>query len=232
MSARSKKLVSVGPGISAVIVTPVSLSSLRTASANDWTNAFEALYTAWNEPGIVEAIEEVNRTRPAPRSTISGSTRLARCTVELTLRSMMFEFVAQVGVPGEVAAAPRPALRAIASTGRPVARIAGVELLDAVEGREVHLDGLDLGSPSRRRLGRGLLDAGVLGGDQQVEAVRGELPGQLEPMPLDAPVTTAKFGSVRSWWSLPSSSAPGAASAAASGCLMCGTRVSAASAGR
>ena len=43
MSARSKKLVSVGPGIKEVTVTPVSLSSLRIASAKDCTKAFDAL---------------------------------------------------------------------------------------------------------------------------------------------------------------------------------------------
>ena len=43
MSARSKSFVSVGPGISDVIVTPLSYSSLRSASANDCTNDFEAL---------------------------------------------------------------------------------------------------------------------------------------------------------------------------------------------
>jgi len=43
MSARSKNSVSVGPGISAVMVAPVSLSSLRSASANDCTNDFDAL---------------------------------------------------------------------------------------------------------------------------------------------------------------------------------------------
>jgi hypothetical protein len=47
MSARSKNSVSVGPGISAVTVTPVSLSSLPEASANDCTNDFDALYAAW-----------------------------------------------------------------------------------------------------------------------------------------------------------------------------------------
>lgn len=43
MSARSKNSVSVGPGISEVTVTPLSFSSLRTPSANDCTNDFEAL---------------------------------------------------------------------------------------------------------------------------------------------------------------------------------------------
>jgi len=53
------------PGVEHVraIVTPVSLSSSRSASANDWTNDFDALYTAWNEPGMVEAIDEVKSTR-------------------------------------------------------------------------------------------------------------------------------------------------------------------------
>ena len=43
MSARSKNTVSVGPGIREVTVTPVSLSSCRSASANDCTNDFDAL---------------------------------------------------------------------------------------------------------------------------------------------------------------------------------------------
>jgi hypothetical protein len=43
MSARSKNSVSVGPGISEVIVAPVSFSSARRARANDCTNDFEAL---------------------------------------------------------------------------------------------------------------------------------------------------------------------------------------------
>jgi hypothetical protein len=42
MSARSKNSVSVGPGINAVTVTPVSFSSTRSACAKDWTNALDA----------------------------------------------------------------------------------------------------------------------------------------------------------------------------------------------
>ena len=40
---RSKNSVSVGPGISEVIVTPESFSSSCTASVSDWTKDFEAL---------------------------------------------------------------------------------------------------------------------------------------------------------------------------------------------
>ena len=43
MSARSKNSVSVGPGMSDVTVTPVSSSSLRSASAKDCTKDFDAL---------------------------------------------------------------------------------------------------------------------------------------------------------------------------------------------
>ena len=43
MSARSKNSVSVGPGMSEVTVTPVSLSSSRMASANACVKDFEAL---------------------------------------------------------------------------------------------------------------------------------------------------------------------------------------------
>ena len=42
MPARSKNSVSVGPGCSAVTVTPVSFSSNRIAWANDCRNALEA----------------------------------------------------------------------------------------------------------------------------------------------------------------------------------------------
>ena len=42
MPPRLKKSVSVGPGINAVTVTPLSLSSYRTASANESTNDFDA----------------------------------------------------------------------------------------------------------------------------------------------------------------------------------------------
>jgi hypothetical protein len=41
-SARSKNSVSVGPGRSAVTLTPVSVSSSRSARAKDCTNAFDA----------------------------------------------------------------------------------------------------------------------------------------------------------------------------------------------
>jgi hypothetical protein len=43
MLARTKNSVSVAPGIRQVTVTPVSLSSLRSAAANESTNAFEPL---------------------------------------------------------------------------------------------------------------------------------------------------------------------------------------------
>ena len=42
ISARRKKFVCVTPGISAVTVTPVSLSSVRMDSAKDWSKAFVA----------------------------------------------------------------------------------------------------------------------------------------------------------------------------------------------
>ena len=42
MSAREKKFVLVTPGIRDVTVTPLSSSSLRIASAKDWSNALVA----------------------------------------------------------------------------------------------------------------------------------------------------------------------------------------------
>ena len=67
ISARWKKSVPVGPGISVVIVTPVSLSSLRSASANDWTNDFEALSTTSYVPGInLAGTTLIRQARPPP----------------------------------------------------------------------------------------------------------------------------------------------------------------------
>ncbi|MFC7511338.1 hypothetical protein ACFQV4_14625 [Streptomyces thermocarboxydus] len=43
MSARSKNSVSVGPGMKAVTVTPVSFTSSASACAKDCTNDLEAL---------------------------------------------------------------------------------------------------------------------------------------------------------------------------------------------
>jgi hypothetical protein len=61
----------------------------------------------------------------------------------------------------------------------------------AVFGGEIDLHGLDAGAGGLRvALGRGQLI--VLGGDDQIEAVFGELLGELEADPLDAPVTRAR----------------------------------------
>jgi hypothetical protein len=43
MSARSKNSVSVGPGMSRVMVTPLSFSSSRSARPKLWTKDFDAL---------------------------------------------------------------------------------------------------------------------------------------------------------------------------------------------
>src|SRR5215207_9940299 len=75
--------------MSEVITTPVSLSSLATASAKDCRKDFVPSYTAWKLPGMVEPIEEVISTRPSFRAAMSLSTRFARCTVDFTFRSIM-----------------------------------------------------------------------------------------------------------------------------------------------
>ncbi len=123
MPARWKKLVSVAPGIRAVMVTPVSFSSLRMACAKDWMKAFEALYTALNVPGIVEAIEEVNSTRPCPLWTISFKTSFASWTVDLIFRSITLRSASSAVSRTKSPPAPTPAFSAIASTGRPVWRM-------------------------------------------------------------------------------------------------------------
>jgi hypothetical protein len=68
MSARSKKRVSVAPGIRTVTLTPLSLSTCLSAIENESMNALEALETAWNVPGMKPAIEPVNRILASPRS--------------------------------------------------------------------------------------------------------------------------------------------------------------------
>src|ERR1044071_7178197 len=91
------------------------------------------------------------------------------------------ELVAQARVAGEVAAgAPagveRDRLHRPIEPGDVL-----VEVLDTGERGEIDLNGLDvrLAVPAKRR-GR-VVDARVLGRDQQVEPVFGELPGQFQP---------------------------------------------------
>lgn len=71
-----------------------------------------------------------------------------------------------------------PAFSASAATGRP-ASYAAVQPGDAGLGGEVGLDGGDIRAAGAQA-GRGGLELVVLGGDDQVEVVRGELLGELE----------------------------------------------------
>ena len=54
----------------------------------------------------------------------------------------------------------------------------GVELVDPLERREVGLDGLHLRAEGAKLLGR-LVDLGLVGGDEKVEAVPGAFLGEL-----------------------------------------------------
>ena len=101
----------------------MSFSSFCNASAKDCRNDLEALYTAWKEPGIVAAIDEVIRTRPSLRATMSFSNRLARWTVDVTLTSMISSSSAR-SMSTNAPPCPTPALSAAASSGRPAATTA------------------------------------------------------------------------------------------------------------
>src|SRR4051794_14071295 len=121
-SARSKNSVSVGPGISEVTVTAESLSfsSCCTASVSDCTKDLEALYTGWNAPGMVEAIDEGTRIRPEAPPVISTSASFSSAAVETTFSCMISRSSAQ-SVSTNAPLRPSPALIAAASRGRFVA---------------------------------------------------------------------------------------------------------------
>ena len=70
---------------------------------------------------MVEAIEEVKRTRPSSRSTMSRTTCLARWTVERTFRSMISSSSSSAVPFTNAPPAPRPAFNATAATGRSAA---------------------------------------------------------------------------------------------------------------
>jgi hypothetical protein len=123
---------------------------------------------------MVEAIDEVNRTRPESRTVMSRSTSLARCTdVEINDAQLVLEF----GVGGECSTRPdagvqRDCLNSAPAGGRP-----RIELLDAVGLAEVDLDGLNLRRVAAERSG-GEADRVIVGHDEEIKAV-GELLGQL-----------------------------------------------------
>src|SRR3712207_2311089 len=134
-------------------------------------------------------------TRPSFRATMSRSAYLARTTVEVTLRSMISSSSAR-SFSTNAPPLPTPALSAAAASGRPVActapqvgaargrRAAGG--LPAPPGGGAARPGARVALPRLHRAARlaqlpgraGQL--GVLGGDHQVEAVLGELAGELE----------------------------------------------------
>src|SRR5262245_22763558 len=64
LPAAVEKFVTVGPGQSAVIVTPVPRNSSATASLRERTNAFVAKYSAMPGPGWKAAVEPTLSTPP------------------------------------------------------------------------------------------------------------------------------------------------------------------------
>ena len=126
---------------------------------------------------MVLATEDVNSTRPSPRSTIAGSSRLAKCTGAITLTAIRRELVLQrdVDEPSTVAEAgvqggggQRPAGRGDRLEHR-LGRAGDLEV------RPDRDDGGAVGGES----GGGRGDV-VLGGDHDVVVVGEELAGQLE----------------------------------------------------
>jgi hypothetical protein len=69
---------------------------------------------------MVEAIDEVNSTRPSPRAAMSRSTCLARTTVDRTFRSTI-DSSSSRSFSTKGPPLPTPALRAAAASGRSVA---------------------------------------------------------------------------------------------------------------
>ena len=132
MSARWKKLVSVGPGISEVIVTSVSLSSFCSASREaTGRRTSRRCRRPGRRPGIVEAIDEVNSTRPSLRATMSARTSLARWTVERDVEVDDLQLVGEVGVD-ERAALPDAGVEGGRGQRPATRRDRRPELLDAL----------------------------------------------------------------------------------------------------
>src|SRR4051812_44765046 len=196
ISARWKKLVSVGPGMSAVIVTPVSASSVRSASAKDCTKDLEALYTAWYVPGIMDAIDDVNSTRPAPRAFMSGRMRFARCTVEVTLTSMTFSSSLSSVWVVKSPPMPRPALIAMASTGRPASRMAAYNCSTPSYVARSTCTGMTSFCPSRRRSVAAWWIPVSSAAISRSKPFSANCFASSYPIPLEAPVTTAKVMSL------------------------------------
>ena len=66
----------------------------------------------------------------------------------------------------------------------------GAELVDAVGGGKIGLDGLDAGAEPAQIVGR-RLDLGLVRRDDKVEAFWAQHLASSRPMPVEAPVTTA-----------------------------------------
>ena len=119
--------------------------------------------------------------RPSPRCAMSRATCLARWTVE-HVEIHDAQLVMEVRPAGEGAARADPGVQRDC-VGRP-SRVLhpAVQLVDALVGAEVDLDGLD-GGAEPFELADGVLQLRVLGSDDEVELVGGELLGQLAPDP-------------------------------------------------
>src|SRR4029453_8047016 len=92
------------------------------------------------------------------------------------------QVVLEGDVPGEVAVDPDPGVQGGRVQGPPGGGHRGPQPLHPVGGRQVGLDGPDLGAVAGQAgFGRGQLV--VLGGDDHGEPVAGELAGQLQPDP-------------------------------------------------
>jgi len=76
-------------------------------------------------PGMVLATDAVNNNRPAPRPTIAGSSRFARCTVETTLSCSSRNSSASA-MSTNRPPFPKPAFNTTASTGRLARAIAAI----------------------------------------------------------------------------------------------------------
>ena len=130
---------------------------------------------------MVDAIDEAISTRPSPRAVMSRSTSLARCTVDPTLRSITSNSSAR-SMSRNAPPRPMPALSAAASSGRPSADSLAPQVLDAVGRAQVGAH-LVHGRAGGAQVGGRGGQLGVLGGDDDVEVVGGELSGQLEADP-------------------------------------------------
>ena len=174
MSARAKNSVSVAPGMRQVTVTPVSLSSARSANEKEFEERLAGVVD-----GLIGARDEAS-----DRTGDEDAAPLARAHVTADLLDEI-DGAGDVGVHDahdvieilieETFAKPSPGVCQERLHGTSANR--RVKLVDSLKRGEVGLQCIDLGA-HRLESGSRLLDLGFVGNDHEIESVLGTAFGE------------------------------------------------------